>query len=157
MSPPIDIAPDPRDATIGRLSAELAEAKSQLYVPGRWRCPKCKFGLMQMKLRASDGAVGVRDDPGEKCPNCDTPLWRVTEREAGDELAERCQEYLQRAVKAEADLAEALEALKYGEAWTGEYLEDCRNDGLAAEVERVEFGLGKIRAVLAKLSATKGV
>jgi hypothetical protein len=90
-------APGPREAEVARLSADLAEAKSQLYVPGRWRCPKCNFGLTQMK------------DPGEKCPNCDTPLWRVTEREAGDELAERCAEQMQRAIKAETDLAAARE------------------------------------------------
>jgi hypothetical protein len=98
-----------KDDEIARLSAELAAAKSQLYAPGRWRCPKCNFGLTQMKMRASDGTVGSRDDPGEKCPNCDTPLWRVTEREAGDELAERCAEQMQRAIKAEDDLAAAQE------------------------------------------------
>lgn len=102
---------DKRAVENRRLSAELADAKSKLYVPGRWRCPKCNFGLSQFKLRAFDGAIGVSDTPGEKCPNCDTPLWRVTEREAGDELADRCREYLQRATEAEAQLAAERGAL----------------------------------------------
>ena len=91
-----------RDAT--RLSAAV-------YVPGRWQCKKCGFGLMQMMLRASDGAIGVRDDPGEYCPNDGSPLWRVTEREAGNELVDRAQEYLKRAVDAESDLAAARETI----------------------------------------------
>jgi hypothetical protein len=151
----------PCNATIARLSAELADAKSKLYVPGRWRCPKCNFGLSQFKLRASDGAIGVSDTPGEKCPNCDTPLWRVTEREAGDELAERCQEQMLRATKAEADLAEAREAL-------APFVEEFRARGESRDWNEKMPGTFPIqlyvtmedgrraRAVLAKLAATEG-
>ena len=63
-----------------------------------------------MSTKRDDDAVGVRDDPGEKCPNCNTPLWRVTEREAGDELGERAQEYLQRALTKAREAIEAARA-----------------------------------------------
>jgi hypothetical protein len=45
---------------------------------GEFRCPLCNFRLSQRFLRASDGAVGGRDSPGEKCPNDGRPLWRMS-------------------------------------------------------------------------------
>jgi hypothetical protein len=51
------------------------------YVPGVWRCAKCGFILSQMVLIVSDCAVGVRDNPGEHCPNDGSPLWRVTQEQ----------------------------------------------------------------------------
>jgi NTP pyrophosphatase (non-canonical NTP hydrolase) len=51
-----------------------------------------------------------------------------------------------------AELAAAREALAIGEAWTEEYLNECKHQDIPAEVERVEHGLTKIRAALAKLS-----
>ncbi len=73
----------------------------QIFVPGCWRCPKCKFVLNQFTISASSGNVSVRDEPGEKCPNCDSPLWRVSWREDAMEMADRCEEQLARALKAE--------------------------------------------------------
>jgi hypothetical protein len=64
---------------------------SNNYVPGMWRCPKCKFCLVQSNLNGVDGTVTARDDPGEKCPNCYSPLWRMTWKEHADELAARCE------------------------------------------------------------------
>lgn len=49
-----------------------------VYVPGQWRCPKCEFRLTQSNLYAESGTVGPRDEPGDKCPNCNGPLWRVS-------------------------------------------------------------------------------
>lgn len=63
-----------------------------IYVPGLWRCPKCKFELVQATLNAIDGTVSARDAPGEKCPNCQSPLWRVTERAARQEAQRLCDE-----------------------------------------------------------------
>lgn len=93
-------------ATIAEKDAEIARLNATVYVPGRWQCKKCGFCLMQRTFRASDGAVGVRDEPGEHCPNDGSPLWRVTEREAGNELVDRAEEYLKRAIDAEATIAE---------------------------------------------------
>lgn len=58
---------------------ETIDALEKLvYLPGQWRCPKCNFRLTQSNLYMASGAVGPRDDPGDKCPNCNGPLWRVS-------------------------------------------------------------------------------
>lgn len=62
-----------------------------VYVPGLWRCAKCEFTLTQMNLNANTGAVTARDDTGDKCPNCQSPLWRVTERDARQEAQRECE------------------------------------------------------------------
>ena len=72
------------DAAIER--AEKAEAL--VYVPGFWKCAKCNFVLQQSNLNAHDGTVTPRDEPGDRCPNCASPLWRVSwKEEAADRLA----------------------------------------------------------------------
>lgn len=58
--------------------AEIARLEKLVYAPGIWSCPKCKFTLIQSNLNAADGTVTARDTPGDKCPNCDSPLWRVS-------------------------------------------------------------------------------
>lgn len=68
-------------------AADLIERLEKLvYVPGLWRCPKCELQLLQSNLNTADGTVTARDTPGDKCPNCHGPLWRVTERDAGNKL-----------------------------------------------------------------------
>lgn len=57
-------------------------------VPGRWRCPKCNFSLSSMNLNLGNGTVSMRDEPGEKCPNDGSPMWRVSYKEAYEELCE---------------------------------------------------------------------
>jgi hypothetical protein len=77
--------------------AEAIEAlERQVYVPGLWRCPKCEFRLRQATHYAATGTVGARDEPGDKCPNCNGPLWRVSERQAGNERGKRCKQELER-------------------------------------------------------------
>lgn len=90
-------------AGLAQGDAEIDELRKLVYVPGLWKCKKCGFTLVQRILRACDGAVGVRDEAGEHCPNDGSPLWRVSERDAGNELADRATEYLERALAAEAD------------------------------------------------------
>jgi hypothetical protein len=76
---------------------EAIEAlERQVYVPGLWRCPKCGFVLCQANLYAATGAVGARDTAGDKCPNCHGPLWRVSERQAGNDMVKRCEQELAR-------------------------------------------------------------
>lgn len=70
--------------------ATLMANEDLIYVPGLWRCAKCKFELVQATLNARDGTVSARDTPGEKCQNCSRPLWRVTEREARQEAQREC-------------------------------------------------------------------
>lgn len=63
-----------------------------VHVPGLWRCAKCDFTLMQSNLNARDGTVSARDQAGDRCQNCDAPLWRVTWKEQAQELMRRCEE-----------------------------------------------------------------
>ena len=100
--------------------AENARLARLVYVPGQWRCAKCKFTLIQANLNANDGTVTARDQPGDKCPNCDSPLWRVTERDAGNEMIDRAEEAFEAKRAAEthsAALARALEEAKASLAW----------------------------------------
>lgn len=77
------------------------EVRGLVYIPGVWRCAKCKFRLVQSNLNAHDGSVTARDDPGEKCPNDGSPLWRVTYKDDVAESYERWAEQVERAVAAE--------------------------------------------------------
>ena len=52
-----------------------------IHVPGLWRCAKCGLQLLQSNLNSGDGTVTARDQAGDKCPNDDAPLWRVTWKE----------------------------------------------------------------------------
>ncbi|XUM21041.1 hypothetical protein ACRAVF_33925 (plasmid) [Bradyrhizobium oligotrophicum S58] len=71
-----------------------APALTDVYVPGAWRCPKCSFVLQQASLNAADGTVTVRDAPGDACPNCNRPLWRLTWKEQANEMALRCEQLI---------------------------------------------------------------
>lgn len=97
---------------VRELGAEVARLEKQVYVPGLWRCPKCNFQLVQANLHAATGTVSARDEPGDKCPNCNRPLWRTTERQARKEMELRCEEQMTRAEKAEAALAEAAKVIE---------------------------------------------
>ena len=94
-----------------KLNAEVARLEKLVYVPGLWRCPKCDFTLVQSNLNALDGTVTARDEPGDKCPNCNGPLWRVTERQAGNDMVERCEKEIIRANEAVAERDRLRQAL----------------------------------------------
>lgn len=70
----------------------VLEAASDKFVPGVWRCAKCEFELIQSTLNAGTGTVTARDNPGEKCPNCSTTLWRVSWKDWATETARRLDE-----------------------------------------------------------------
>ena len=74
-----------------------APALDDVYVPGVWRCPKCNFCLLQANINASDGTVTSRNEPGDKCPNCNKPLWRVTWKEQASEMCLRCEQLIEAA------------------------------------------------------------
>lgn len=74
------------DEELREVLAENKRLEKLVYVPGLWRCPKCQFQLTQANLNAQNGTVTATDKPGDKCPNCHGPLWRVTERDAGNRL-----------------------------------------------------------------------
>lgn len=114
---------------VAELEAEVDRLGKLVYVPGLWRCPKCKFTLSQFNLNGLDGAVTSRDDPGDKCPNCDKPLWRVTERDAGNDMVDRAEEQLARALAAEARAEQA-------ERERDEAIEGARQRGVLDDIER---------------------
>lgn len=127
------------------LHARIRELEKLVYVPGLWRCPKCRFSLLQSNLNMQDGTVTARDQPGSRCPNCDSPLWRVTERQAGNDMVDRAEEQMNRAVAAEKALRSAIAHIDHMAAWIA-----AQNAGYSFE------GLGEdlpgIRAVLGKAS-----
>lgn len=81
--------------------AEKAEALA--YAPGRWKCAKCDFTLQQANLNAATGSVTARDQAGDKCPNCASPLWRISWKAEAEENMEMAEQQWLRAKMAEAE------------------------------------------------------
>lgn len=112
-----------------RASGEQASPNlADVYVPGAWRCPKCAFTLHQANLNASDGSVTARDEPGDKCPNCNKPLWRVTWKEQANEMALRCEKLMEWR-RAPVDPAEVE---RHPGPWTGPDAEFAQACAMAA-------------------------
>lgn len=88
-----------------------------VFVPGTWCCPKCHFVLVQSNLNADDGSVTVRDQPGSKCPNCDSPLWRITWRKQAKEMGERAEQEILRSRDLEKALKLAIQHIEHMAAW----------------------------------------
>jgi len=94
------------------LEAEKEALAKLVYVPGLWRCAKCEFTLVQRTLYAQSGTVGPRDEPGDKCPNCNSPLWRVTERDDRHEMLKRSEEMFLERQTLQLELTTARNALE---------------------------------------------
>lgn len=90
---------------------------ADVYVPGIWRCALCKFVLCQSNLNASDGTITARDEPGEKCPNDGSPLWRVTWKQQAEELDQRCEEAIVEASRLRMAVELFEELWRDSEAW----------------------------------------
>ncbi len=75
---------------LAKAEAERDALKKLVYVPGLWRCAKCKFSRQSMNLHAVTGTISAKADATtEPCPNGCGPLWPVTERLAGNDLCDR--------------------------------------------------------------------
>lgn len=97
---------------------DIEELRASCYVPGEFRCPKCGFCLSQFKLSATTGAIGDRDEPGERCPNDGSPLWRVTWKERATDHYERATEEIAARKSAEAERDALREAIRnIAEEW----------------------------------------
>lgn len=89
-----------------------------LYVPGRLRCPKCRFELTKATIFVQSGDIGASKaevyQQSEPCPNDGTLMDRVTWREEADanrQYAERLINEIIEAVGVKS-LPEAMEAIK---------------------------------------------
>jgi len=99
---------------IGELEAERKareEAERLVYVPGVLKCAKCGCVLVTTILDASSGRVAANNAPQE-CPNKCGPMWRRTERDAGNDLCGRLDKEHERAESAERRLAEVEQDAK---------------------------------------------
>ena len=102
-------------ATILDLKANLADLERQVYVPGQWRCAKCKFTLQRQTIDVAGGGGGVserdRNEP-ERCPNGCGPLWRVSERTVANELCDSIERLFEEKKAAESLAAQQAERIK---------------------------------------------
>jgi len=103
-------------AALAASQARAAELERLVYVPGVWRCAKCKLNLVSTEMHATTGAFRANNSPQE-CPNGCGPLWRKTEREAGNELVDRLDGLTDRATAAEAEIARLWEARDAAQIW----------------------------------------
>lgn len=71
-----------------KAEARVVELEKLVYVPGVWKCAKCGLRLVSSTLNAHSGSVTANSEP-QQCPNGCGPLWRVTERDAGNDLCDR--------------------------------------------------------------------
>ncbi|MCH4539142.1 hypothetical protein [Ochrobactrum sp. A-1] len=129
------------------LSARVKELEAQIHVPGSWHCPKCKFTLQQMVMSAQDCSVAPQDKPGEPCPNCQSPLWRVTWKQDAMEMSERCEEQINYRKALETQLAAARKALEPFSKYSGALFERNFNDhDVVHEVSAADGGVIQLTA-----------
>jgi len=104
-----------------RLAKEVKRLEGLVYVPGMWACPKCKFSLVSASMNSLTGQVSANNEPGHKCPNCKTPLWRVTERDAGNQMVDRAEQAFAELQQAKAEHAQLREALQRMIGWADDW------------------------------------
>lgn len=124
---------DERDIEIKRL-------EKLVYVPGVLMCAKCKFQQVSINLHVNTGQRSANNSP-QQCPNGCGPLWRVTERDAGNEMVDRC-EALQAQLDAERQHSAKLLA-GYPDGMTPSDVEHLyrANAGLADENHKLQAQL----------------
>jgi len=101
---------------LAALHEEIARLNKLVYVPGAWRCAKCKCGLISNTLYVATGAMAANNTPQE-CPNGCGPMWRLTERDAGNEACDRLEalaiKLRESDARVERDPADAHDAARY--------------------------------------------
>ncbi|WP_226018431.1 hypothetical protein [Novosphingobium sp. FKTRR1] len=103
-------------------------------VPGVLRCPRCSFRLVKMTLTPSGAFANPEPDD---CPNCASPLWRVTwEDEAKDAYK-----------VAESQMDRALAAERHAETLHGQL------QRMIDRWEALQAQLAEARATLVKIGA----
>ncbi len=92
--------------------AEVDRLSKLVYVPGVWRCAKCKLVLVSTNMYAATGTFSANNEP-QQCSNGCGPMWRHTERDAGNELVDKLEAAEARATATEAK-AEGMRAVVEG-------------------------------------------
>lgn len=67
---------------------QVADLEKLVYVPGVTKCAKCACVLVSNTLDASSGRIAANRSP-QDCPNGCGPMWRVTQRDVGNDLVDR--------------------------------------------------------------------
>lgn len=93
---------------IAALRAKVAELEKLVYVPGTRKCAKCGFVLVTTNMHVNHGTFSADNSPKE-CANGCGPMWPVTERAAGNDMVDRYEEQVARAVAAESQLSAATQ------------------------------------------------
>lgn len=70
------------------LIVDIERLEKLVYVPGQLRCAKCECVVLSTTLHAPTGTFSANNEP-QACPNGCGPMWRVTERDAGNEVCNR--------------------------------------------------------------------
>lgn len=95
-------------AALAESRAECERLREQVYVPGVWKCAKCKMELVASILAVSSSSIHADNRPQE-CPNNCGPMWRITERDQRKEAQALHEKEFMRAQAAETREREAYE------------------------------------------------
>lgn len=90
-----------------------------VYVPGAWQCPKCKFALQKATMFVQSGTIGstreeVMNVTGEVCPNDGVMMGRETWHERAESNFKWGMDLMEQiiAISGKDNLPAALETLK---------------------------------------------
>jgi archaellum component FlaC len=102
----IDTARQKDAEMIEELKIQLQEIQASVYAPGVWLCPKCSFTQFKSILYVKSGSIASDlSQHKEPCPNDGAEMQRVTWKERATDVASVCEQQIQRAVKAEEQIA----------------------------------------------------
>lgn len=76
------------ESELAALREDVSKLEGLVYVPGVLKCAKCSCVLITTTLYAETGQFSADSSPKD-CPNGCGPMWRRTERDAGNELCDR--------------------------------------------------------------------
>jgi len=81
------------------------------YIPGVLVCKKCKFRLYKRTFYVNQNTIAVNNAP-DKCPNCETPLWRVTYKDDYNKILKENEKYTNQNTALKAENEALKESIK---------------------------------------------
>ncbi len=118
--------PDLR-ADLKMAAAALRDLDKLAFVPGLWRCAKCECQVISNTLHAGTGNISANNEP-QSCPNNCGPMWRVSERDAGNRLIDNADKERERVRPFVQGAYHALRSYEFGNSAPG--LAKAAADGL---------------------------